>query len=102
LDKENRVFDRNVFSVWRMLLALSVLFIGADSAMAYVGPGAGLEFVGYFMSLALAFGIALSAVLLWPFYALIRFIRGGKAKVKEQPPTVPSMEDPRDGCPTNQ
>jgi hypothetical protein len=93
------VLDRNVVSIRKGLLALSVLLLAATPALAYVGPGAGLELVGYFMSLAVWVGIALSAFLLWPFYALVRLIRGGKAPVKNQLPPESTTEGPSDGSP---
>jgi hypothetical protein len=72
------VRDHDGIVAWRALLALVVLLLLTERAPAYVGPGAGLEFVGYFSSL-LAMGLAaFSTVLLWPVYALIRWLRRGK------------------------
>lgn len=75
---------RSISTPGRILLALSVLLLGAGQALAYVGPGAGLEFVGYFMSLLVWIGFAFSAVLLWPFYALLRRFRRNKDSAKGQ------------------
>ena len=61
---------------WHGLLALAVLLLGADRALAYVGPGADVTFISYFMTLLVWGLVAFSAVLLWPVYALLRWIRG--------------------------
>jgi hypothetical protein len=74
--------------VGKVLLALSVLLLGADRALAYVGPGADVTFIGYAMTLLAWVVAAFSAVLLWPVYALLRRIRGGKNKST----TAPSIE----------
>ena len=72
--------DRNLRTVGKVLLALLLLLFGANSAMAYVGPGADLAFISYAMTLLAWIFAAFSAVLLWPLYALLRRIRGGKNK----------------------
>jgi hypothetical protein len=77
------VSDRNHFPVFPVLFALAVLLVLANNAHAYIGPGAGLEQVTYAMSLFAAVGVAFSAVLLWPFYALLRLLRR-----KSAPPAV--------------
>lgn len=71
---------RNLSTVYTVLLALSVLLLGADRALAYAGPGADVAFISYAMTLLLWAFVAFSAVLLWPVYALLRWIRGGKNK----------------------
>jgi hypothetical protein len=78
--------DRNRFTVGKLLLALWILLLVANSAMAYVGPGADLAFVSYAMTLLAWALAAFSAGLLWPIYALLRKIRGGK---KESPTASP-------------
>lgn len=75
------------------LALLTVLFL-ADSAPAYIGPGAGLDLIGYTLSLA-AWGLtAFSAVLLWPLYAFLHRMRG-RAKSLTPPPTPASSEQSR-------
>jgi hypothetical protein len=81
------------FVVWKAALALSLLLLLADGAFAYVGPGAGLELVGYFMSLLAWVAAAFSAVMLYPCYALVRRLRGRKAK-ESQAPLAPSVPEP--------
>lgn len=84
---------RNRLSAWGVLLALTVVLLGVNPAMAYIGPGADLGFVGYFMSLLVWVGVAFSATFLWPIYALLRRLRRGKkAKATEQIPT-PTAEE---------
>lgn len=61
---------------WPSLLALVVVLVGAAPALAYVGPGAGLELVGYFMSLMAWLTVAFSAVFFYPVYGFIRRLRG--------------------------
>jgi hypothetical protein len=79
---------RNLSTVCKVVLALSVLLLGADRALAYVGPGADVTFIGYAMTLLAWALAAFSAVLLWPVYALLRRVRGGKNKST----TAPSIE----------
>jgi hypothetical protein len=57
------------------------------SSLGYIGPGAGLEFVTYAVSLLAMAGVALSAVLLWPVYTLLRWLRGPRPPA---PPVVPA------------
>jgi hypothetical protein len=63
-----------------VLFALILLLVLANNALAYIGPGAGLEQIGYAMSLMAAVGVAFTAVLLWPFYALLNLFRRRKAQ----------------------
>ena len=78
----------SVTFVLRSAVALAVLLLGADRAMAYVGPGADVTFISYAMTLLAWALAAFSAILLWPVYALLRRIRGRKNK----PTTAPSPE----------
>lgn len=73
---------RNLSSVGKVVLALSVLMLGADSAMAYVGPGADVAFISYAMTLLTWVLAAFSTVLLWPIYVLIRKIRGRRSQAE--------------------
>jgi hypothetical protein len=59
------VLGRNLSAVGKVVLALSVLLLGADSAMAYVGPGADVAFISYAMTLLAWVLAAFSTVLLW-------------------------------------
>jgi hypothetical protein len=68
------------------VLALSAWLLLAGSAGAYVGPGAGLDFLPYVWGLAAWVLTAFSAVLLWPVYAFLRRLRGGAKKPAAAPP----------------
>ena len=92
---------RNLSAVGKVLLALAVLLTGAVPAMAYVGPGADVAFIGYAMTLLAWVLAASSAVLLWPVYALLRRIRGGKSKSTTAPPPEAAPEDARAVSPTD-
>jgi hypothetical protein len=54
---------------------MSVLLLGADRALAYGGPGADVTFISYAMTLLAWVLAAFSAALLWPAYALLRWVR---------------------------
>ena len=71
---------RDRFAACKIVLALCVVLLGADRALAYVGPGADVAFVSYAMTLLLWVLAAFSAVLLWPVYALLRWVRGPRAE----------------------
>jgi hypothetical protein len=70
---------------WVVGLALSFLLLVPNHALAYVGPGPGLEFVPYFVSLLVWVGLALGAVLLWPFSTLLRYLHGRRRRTREAP-----------------
>ena len=54
---------RNLSTVCKFFLALSVLLLGADRALAYVGPGVDVTFIGYAATLLAWVLAAFSAVL---------------------------------------
>jgi hypothetical protein len=71
--------DRNLILPTKIfLLSVVVLTVLCSPALAYIGPGAGLEFIGYFSSLIALLVAAFSSMLLWPFYTLLRWLRGVK------------------------
>ena len=80
--------DRNLSTVCKVLLAVSVLLLGADHAMAYVGPGADVTFIAYAMTLLAWVLAAFCSVFLWPVYALLRRLR----RRQNQPTTASSLE----------
>ncbi len=61
--------------LWTIIATLVL----ANNAMAYVGPGAGMEFIAYAIGLLAMVGMAFFSILTWPFYAFIRWLRGNKA-----------------------
>jgi hypothetical protein len=78
----------NLSAVCKVLAALAVLALAATPALAYVGPGADVAFISTAMTLLLWMLAALWAVLLWPFYAMLRVLR----RRKDRPTTTPSLE----------
>jgi hypothetical protein len=87
------VRGRNLSAFGKVVLAFAVLLLGADSVMAYVGPGADMAFLSYAMTLLAWVLVAFSAILLWPVYALLRKIRGEK---KNFPPLSPIQTTPQE------
>ena len=74
--------------VCKGILALSLSLALPFPALAYVGPGAGLEYVGYALSLAAWVLTAAGALLTWPIYRLLQWLRNGQefsTKVGEGP-----------------
>lgn len=63
----------------RRKLALFIILAGAAGpAAAYIGPGAGISFLGSVGVLLWGIVLAILAILFWPIRALIRKARGGK------------------------
>jgi hypothetical protein len=71
--------------LWKVLLALALLLLGANSAQAYIGPGADLAFVQQALALFLYALTAASAVLCWPVYVVLRRLRRRKPKSEPAP-----------------
>lgn len=63
----------------RKLAFFLALAGAAGPVAAYIGPGAGISFVGSIFTWLIGILIALFAILFWPIRALIRRARGGKA-----------------------
>ncbi|GAA4746974.1 hypothetical protein GCM10023264_10830 [Sphingomonas daechungensis] len=59
------------------VLALAVLF-AADPAYAYMGPGAGLAFIGSLFALIAAVGIGALGLIWYPLKKLFRSNRGSE------------------------
>ncbi len=85
---------RNLLTVCKVLLALAILLLGADRAQAYVGPGVDVTFISFAISLLVWVLAAFSAVLLWPVYALLRWVRGRK----NESATASSLEVAKEGA----
>lgn len=49
---------------------------------AYVGPGAGFAFLGSFFSILLSLLAGIASLLLWPFRAVLRLVRGSSARAR--------------------
>ena len=79
-----------------VLLVVAVTLVAAGNAQAYIGPGAGMEFITYAMGLIAMVGVAFISILMWPIYTLLRWIRGSKtpaATAPEIPAPAPSILD---------
>ena len=62
-------------------LALCLCLAGfAAPAAAYIGPGAGISFVGSLFTWIIGILVALFAILFWPIRALLRRARGGRSQ----------------------
>jgi hypothetical protein len=82
-------------------LSLSFLAIVPVPAQAYLGPGTGLDFIPQFLALLSFAGVAAGAILLWPFFTLMRLIRGKKDpknEVKTETTIVHVTETQCEGC----
>lgn len=66
----------------RVLLALTLLVISCP-ALAYIGPGAGVSFLGSIWALLVGVVLAIVAVLFWPIRYLFRRMRRGKSRPSE-------------------
>ena len=59
----------------RILAITLILLVSADPAHAYMGPGAGLAFIGSLIALIVAIGVGLFGVVWYPVKRLIRMRR---------------------------
>ena len=92
---------RNLSAACKVLIALSALLLGADRAMAYGGPGADVTFISYAMTLLAWALAAFSAALLWPAYALLRWVRRRRSKSMAAPSPEAAPEEARAVSPTD-
>jgi hypothetical protein len=92
-----------------ILWTIAVTLVLSNNAMASIGPSAGMEFIGYAMSLIALVGVAFFSVIMWPFYTFMRWVRGTKATTVSgtateipsatettptSPPSGPSVDGP--------
>lgn len=78
------------------------LFALPDIALAYIGPGAGITFIGALIGLVLAVLSAVSFILFWPFRRAWRRMKARKENIEamECQDAPPVKEDPeREGAP---
>ncbi|MGB0135575.1 hypothetical protein [Dokdonella sp.] len=73
----------------RLLLAL-ILIAFSGSAFAYIGPGAGVSFLGSIWAVLIGIVLAVAAVLIWPIRYMIRRMRRRVDNAKD--PTPPPAE----------
>jgi hypothetical protein len=79
---------RKIPTLWTIVVALALLVVAAQPAMAYVGPGP--ELTGYFLSMVAWVGVAFLSFLTWPIYALLRRLRGAKPRAETPAPVLPA------------
>jgi hypothetical protein len=91
------MLDRKPVAIW-LIWTVAALLLFAGNAAAYVGPGAGMELVGYAMSLLAWIVVAFCSVLLWPIYSLWRRFRKPKELTDGSQPMVDS--EPKESCPS--
>jgi hypothetical protein len=86
---------RNRFLTIQILWVVFVILFGVTEVSAYAGPGPGLELFSVFASLVAWVVIAVGTVLLWPFYTLMRWIRGTSKPnaSRAAPETAPSQAE---------
>jgi len=73
--------------LWTIIAALVL----SNNAMAYIGPGAGMEYFAYAIGLLVMMGAAFLSLLMWPFYIVLRWLRGTKpAAINDQAATATS------------
>ncbi|MEZ5461022.1 hypothetical protein [Dokdonella sp.] len=65
----------------RLLFAL-ILIAFSGSAFAYIGPGAGVSFLGSIWAVLIGIVLAVAAVLIWPIRYVIRRMRNSANKAK--------------------
>jgi hypothetical protein len=89
---------RDDFPVGKVLFAVLTVLLLAGGAQAYVGPDAGPEFLGYFASLVVWLGAAVSGLLLWPVYTFLRRLsgRGAPPVTPPEPSVVAAPASPRE------
>lgn len=69
----------------RVVLLLLLLAAVAMPAHAYIGPGAGISFIGSLFSTLMVFLVAIGAVLFWPVRYLWRRLRRLSREAKQAP-----------------
>lgn len=69
----------------RLLFAL-ILIAFSGSAFAYIGPGAGVSFLGSIWAVLIGIVLAVAAVLIWPIRYVIRRMRIRADKLKNSTP----------------
>jgi hypothetical protein len=83
-------------------LVLCLALLAPDSAMAYVGPGAGLSLLGALWALLAAVGTAVFFLVAWPVRRMMRRRKQaqGHAAAKPGEPQRPAPEQ-REGQPSS-
>jgi hypothetical protein len=75
--------------MFRLLVVLLLIALGAQDAEAYIGPGAGVGFLGSLWAWLVGLVVVLLAILIWPLRWLLRRMRAkGRARsaASDSPP----------------
>lgn len=67
----------------RFAVFLFLLLVASESH-AYIGPGAGIGFLGSLWAWLVGFIVVLMAILIWPLRWLLRRMRSGSAQAKPE------------------
>ena len=87
------MFGRFRFVIVVLWTVIAALWL-TNNSMAYIGPGGGMEFIGYAMGLIAMLGAAFLSFILWPFYRFLGWLRGTKANaIAEQSAAATSVAD---------
>jgi uncharacterized membrane protein YccC len=62
------------------IIALFLVAAWPVSAMAYVGPGAGITLLGALWAVVVAFVFMVGGLVIWPLRALLRWRKNSRAK----------------------
>ncbi len=80
---------RSRFSIVVLWTLVATLLL-CDNAMAYIGPGAGMEFFGYAIALIGMIGAAFLSVIMWPVYTVLGWWRKSKNRATSEETAVAS------------
>lgn len=90
MQRNQRGFGARTATVVRRVaipVAVASVFL-PDVALAYVGPGAGLAFLGSLLAVVFAVLIALVAFIVFPIRLLIRAIKARRATAMSEAPAA--------------
>ena len=78
---------KTVFNKKSLALLTGLVFYSlALPALAYIGPGAGVSFLGSILSTLVVIVLAIGAILFWPLRYLWRRMRAKHKQVEESQP----------------
>jgi hypothetical protein len=83
------MISRNRFAI-AMLATIAAALVISNNAMAYIGPGSGLEFIGYGLGLVIMLGAAFLSAIMWPVYVVWHKVRGKKPQASADQPAAPT------------
>ncbi len=82
---KNILLFQNIFDTTLIKIAIVILLLFMPTTIfAYVGPGAGITFLGALWAVITAIVLAIGGFLVWPIRALIRRRKRNKQEKKER------------------